>query len=112
MNLPIEFFTVNSFLTLAGATAIVWVTTSVIQYLFNGKLQAKWIAFVLSESISFIAAFALTAPSEKINLVVRGLSALFNGYLIFATPLGLNTITTKPEDVTVPGKKKTYWARW
>jgi uncharacterized membrane protein YjjP (DUF1212 family) len=112
MDLPNEFFTVNSFATLAGATAIVWVSTSVIKFLLDGKIQVKWIAFVLSELVSFLGAFYLTAPPEKISLVVRALIALINGFLIFATALGLNAITTKPDGEAVPGKKKPYWARW
>jgi len=112
MDLPNEFFTVNSFLTLAGSYGIVVIVTAAINYLIEGKIPPKWIAFVLSESISFIAAFALTAPPDKLGLAIRILVAVFNGFLIFATALGLNTITTKPEEEAVPGKKKPYWARW
>jgi uncharacterized membrane protein HdeD (DUF308 family) len=112
MNLPSEFFTVNSLLTLAGATAIVVVVTATISYLSDGKINPKWITFVLSELISFIGAFALAAPPENVDAAIRILIAFFNGCLIFATAVGLNTITTKPDGEAVPGKKKPYWARW
>ena len=112
MSLPNEFFTVNSFLTLTAATTIISVVSATINYLSDGKIKLKWIVFLLSELISFIGAFALTAAPENIDLAVRILIALFNGCLIFATTVGVNTITTKPEDVTAPGKKKPYWTRW
>jgi hypothetical protein len=112
MNLPNEFFTVSSFLTLTAATTIVSVVTATINYLSDGKIKLKWIAFLLSELISFIGAFALMAAPENVGLAVRILIALFNGCLIFATAVGLNTITTKPGEGPVTGRKKLFWARW
>ena len=111
MNLPNEFFTVNSLVTLAGATAVVVVVTATLHYLSDGKIKPKWPAFILSELISFVGALVLTAPPKNIGLAVRILIALFNGCLIFATAVGLNTITTKPASSAPTGKKKP-WARW
>jgi len=112
MNLPNEFFTVNSFLTLAGAYGIVITVTAAINYLLDGKVAPKWIAFVLSEMIAFIGAFALIVPPDNVPLLIRILIALFNGFLIFATAFGLNTITTKPAGPPAPGQKRNYWSRW
>ena len=112
MNLPNELFTVNSLLTLAGAYGIVITVTAALNFLLDGKVAPKWIAFILSEMIAFIGAFALTAPPDNIGLAIRILISLFNGFLIFATAFGLNTITTKPESVPPSGQKRAYWSRW
>jgi len=112
MSLPNEFFTVNSFLTLAGAYGIVLTVTAALNFLFDGKIAPKWIAVILSEMISFIGAFALTDPPDNVALAIRILIALFNGFLIFATAFGLNAITTKPESAPAPGQRRAYWSRW
>jgi len=112
MSLPNEFFTVAGLTTLAGSTAVVVVVTATIGYLSDGKIKPKWTAFILAELVSFVGAFALTAPPENVALAVRILIALVNGCLVFATAVGLNTITTKPPSGAPGGTRKRLWSRW
>jgi len=94
MNLPNEFFTMNSFATLSGASGIVFMATSVIKYLTNGRYNPKWLAFVMSELVSFVG-ISLAVNTKGAGLMTGIIIGLLNGMLIFATALGINTVSTK-----------------
>jgi hypothetical protein len=90
MQIPNDFFTATSIITLAGASAAVLLVTSVIGYLFNLKTSQtvkKWLSLVLSFALSFFAASLVKNKTTSIWIV-----AAFNSFLIFATATGANTI--------------------
>lgn len=90
MTIPSELFTINSFATLAGCTAIVYIVTGVIGYLLNFKTSQtikKWVSIGLSMIVAFIAA-SLTEDKTAYTWIL----AVFNGFLIFVAATGTNAI--------------------
>ncbi len=69
--------------------------TGVIGYLLDGKCNLKWLSFGLSELVSLLGV-TLAVNSDGTGFLVRVIIGLLNGTLIFATALGINTISTKP----------------
>lgn len=128
MEIPNEFFTVNSFATLSGSSAIVFIVTSVIKYLTDGKYNPKWLAFFASELVACLAVW-LSTDRELVSFII----GLLNGMLIFATALGINTVVASPQeaapsnasvksdkiiksmaaaDVTAKAPKTKFFTRW
>jgi len=87
MNIPEEFFTMQSFLTLSSASAIVFIVTSVIGYVSNGKLNLKWLSSLIAEIVGIIGVF-LKSPVSILNIFI----GILNGMLIYATAVGINTV--------------------
>ena len=95
MTVPSELFTINSFATLAGCTAIVYIVTGVIGYLLNFKTSQtikKWVSIGLSMVVAFIAA-SLTEDKTAYTWFL----AVFNGFLIFVAATGTNAIFANKE---------------
>ena len=95
MTIPSELFTINSFATLAGCTAIVYIVTGVTGYLLNFKTSQttkKWVSIGLSMLVAFIAA-SLTKDKTAYTWFL----AVFNGFLIFVAATGTNAIFANKE---------------
>jgi Ca2+/Na+ antiporter len=95
MTIPSELFTIDSFATLAGCTAIVYIVTGVIGYLMNFKTSQtikKWVSIGLSMIVAFIAA-SLTEDKTAYTWIL----AAFNGFLIFVAATGTNAIFANKE---------------
>jgi len=93
MELPNECLTLYSFATLSGSSTIVFLITSVIKYLTDGKFNPKWLAFFVAELIACLAVWLSTDKG-----VVSFIIGLLNGMLIFATAMGINTVVTSPQE--------------
>jgi FtsH-binding integral membrane protein len=97
MTIPSELFTIDSFATLAGCTAIVYIVTGVIGYLMNFKTSQavkKWLSIGLSLAVAFVAA-SLTEDKTAYTWIL----AIFNGFLIFVAATGTNAIFSSKETV-------------
>jgi len=104
MQIPNDFFTATSLATFAGATLVIWVIISSLGMLIDNKgfqNNKKWVAFGLSIVLSFVAA-ALTSSQTAWTWVI----AIPNGFLLFLTSMGTNTITSHPNQ----GKTETIAA--
>lgn len=92
MALPEEFFTTSTLFTLGGSTTAIWIITSAIGYLFEFEMSEKikkWIVFILSFAIVLIGATLVKEPN-----IVTWVVAVVNGFLVFLTALGLNTLVS------------------
>jgi Ca2+/Na+ antiporter len=95
MTIPGDFFTIGSFATLAGCTAIVYIVTGVIGYLMNFKTSQtvkKWLSIGLSMAVAFVAA-SLSEDKTAYTWIL----AVFNGFLIFVAATGTNAIFASKE---------------
>ncbi len=90
MQLPNEFYTIETLFTLTGATTGVWVITSVIGYLIPGLSSniKKWLGLVLAFVFVFLGVAFGQDKSPLIWVV-----AFVNSFLVYLTAVGANTIT-------------------
>jgi hypothetical protein len=88
MSFPQELFTTQSMLTLGGATAGTVVVCNGLQAAFN--FNPKWLALAVSLAIALVGAFGLSDSSG--HYVSTGFIAVLNGFLIYCTALGANTV--------------------
>jgi len=86
MGIPTEFYTIESFATLTGATSIVLISTNALNYAFN--LNPRFIALFLSILISYIGLLS-KGLTNNFELFI----GLFNGFLIYCTAIGASQIT-------------------
>jgi len=99
MQIPNEFFTVTSFGTLGGSTAAVFVITSGVGYFMSADKSLKYKKFI-SLALSFVCAFvAASLVSDKTWLT--WLVAFVNGWLIFLTAVGVNSVAKSPVAITL-----------
>jgi hypothetical protein len=89
MQLPTEFFSQSTILTLAGASGAVYAVTSAIQHAIG--FNPRWFALLLSIVLGIGGAAALQAPTWLDYIV-----GLVNGCLIYCTAVGINSISAKP----------------
>jgi hypothetical protein len=90
MDIPKEFYTPATLGTLTGSATAVWIITSVIGYVLepkDSKKLKKWLGLVLSLALSLLGASQLTEHTLMIWVV-----AVVNGFLIYLTAVGANTI--------------------
>jgi hypothetical protein len=80
-----EFFTLDSFKSLAGSSGAVWVSCAVINSVFG--FNPKWLGL----GISVIIALTVCITQKKKSIKYYAI-ALLNGMLIYSTAVGLNTI--------------------
>jgi len=94
MEFPKEFFTTNTLFTLSGSSVAVWIITSVIGDLMgiNQKFK-KWIGLILS---LILALLGVTLLEDRPWLT--WLVAVVNGFLIYLTAVGVNTVASPPTD--------------
>jgi hypothetical protein len=92
--LPKDFFTITTFGTLAGSTGAVYVLCGTAQSL-SIKVDPKWLAFITSILISYIAAFISNTEG---NAIAKYAIAFLNGCLIYLTAAGSNTLLAPRKD--------------
>lgn len=82
-----SFFTMESLMTLQGATAACLLVPNVAAYLIGPACDAyrKWISLVVAFGIAFMTAFFAETP-----LWSKWVLAFLNGLLIFASAVGIN----------------------
>jgi hypothetical protein len=83
-QLPNEFFTLQSMLTLTGSTGIVFVVANGLKVAFNWN--AKWLGLALSELIS-IFGVAFTGGHGLDYFI-----GVINGFLIFSAAAGVSSM--------------------
>jgi uncharacterized membrane protein YqgA involved in biofilm formation len=102
MAIPQDFYTTATLFSLSGSASAVWIITSVIGYLLESKASKqfkRWFGFILSITISILGA-AFVNEQQPLTWVV----AVVNGFLIYTSAIGANTITEKA--ATVGGQRK------
>ena len=97
MDVPTEFYTPQSILTLTGATGAVYVISAGLQHAFN--FNPRWFALAISLVLAVAGAYATQPP-----VVGSYLIAIVNGFLIYCTAVGVNSVTAKPGDSAAVSK--------
>jgi hypothetical protein len=80
--IPNSFFTSESFVSLAGSAAIVFVVCNALQAAFN--FNPRWLALAISEAVAFYGTWA----SGNSHVPSDYFISLLNGCLIFITANG------------------------
>jgi len=80
-------FTLTSLVSLQGAAAASLIVPNVLTYLIGASFKPyeKWVAFAIAMLLSLLT--ALLAPSPDFT---KWIVAVFNGFLIFASAIGIN----------------------
>jgi hypothetical protein len=84
-TLPQEFFTLQSMLTLGGASTATWLVCNVLQHVAN--FNPRWLALVLAE------AFAIFGTYQHAHVPSDVVVAIINGFLIYSSAVGIAQIT-------------------
>lgn len=90
MTIPNDFFTVTSLGTLAGASAAVFIVTSIVGSFINATSSQNF-KKIASLVLSFILAY-LAASLIEDKSVTTWIVAFFNACLIYMTATGVNAI--------------------
>ncbi|MFN0177061.1 MAG: hypothetical protein ACKVU0_20635 [Saprospiraceae bacterium] len=85
MEIPNEFFTLQSMLTLSGATAVTYIVSNSLQHAFN--FNPKWLALVIAVAITLFGVYQNNGSGSDYFI------ALINGFLVYATTIGIVTLT-------------------
>jgi membrane protein YdbS with pleckstrin-like domain len=82
-----SFFTMESLMTLQGATAACLLVPNVVAYLIGPECDKyrKWISLLVAFGIAFMTAFFAETPIWS-----KWVLAFLNGLLIFASAVGIN----------------------
>lgn len=102
MAIPQDFYTTDTLFSLQSSATAVWIITSVIGYLFESKVSKqikKWLGLILSIALS-ISRATLVEEQQPLTWVV----AVVNGFLIYTSAVGANTIMGKA--ATARGRRK------
>jgi uncharacterized membrane protein YqgA involved in biofilm formation len=105
MGLPNDFYTISSLFTLSGSSMAIWIITSVLGDLFKRRIKKetkKWIALALSFVFSLLGATLLTDRNLLVWVV-----AIVNGFFIYFTAIGLNTLTSQESTRRASSIRKT-----
>ncbi|ESZ02618.1 hypothetical protein NKH92_23385 [Mesorhizobium sp. M0871] len=96
--MPQELFTLATLGTLAGATGATVIVGNTIQSVAN--YGAKWLSLVIAELIIVAVAFFAGATDVSAYFV-----ALLNGCLVYASAIGLNTMTSPAQPLGSPSPR-------
>jgi len=110
---PNTFFTNESFFSLAGATAIVFVVCNTVQRVFN--FNPKWLALLLSEIVAIIGTWSAARQHVPSDYFI----AVLNGCLIYSAAGGGTAVvssaeTGHPKAIGDPGRpaQRTFLSPW
>ena len=95
MDIPNDFYTAATLFSLSGSSTAVLIITSVIGYLLEPKDSRsikKWVGLFLSIVLALLGVTQLK-ETETLTWVV----AIVNGFLIYLTAVGANTIIAHVE---------------
>ena len=93
-HVPAEFFTVQSMLTLTGATGATYVICNGLQHAFN--FNPRWLALAIALAISMFGTY-LNASRASDYFV-----GIVNGFLIYCTAVGATQVTAPRADRGTP----------
>jgi hypothetical protein len=94
MELPKEFFTLQSMLTLAGATGATFVVANGIQRAFD--YNPKWLALAIAEVIAISGVYFSAGQGSDYFVGV------INGFLIYCTAAGATSAVGQGPQGAVP----------
>lgn len=110
--MPSTFFTNESFFSLAGATAIVFVVCNTLQRVFN--FNPKWLALLLSEIVAVFGAWSTARQHVPSDYFI----AVLNGCLIYSAAGGGTAIASSTEagqqkGASVQGpRRRSFLSHW
>jgi hypothetical protein len=92
-------FTLDSLLSLQGAAAAALLVPNVLAYLIGPGFQSyeKWVAFVIAMGLALWTAYR--APKKDSS---KWLLAILNGFLIFASAIGVNQAAATASATSAP----------
>ena len=117
-TIPNELLNPNNPMNLAVASSLTFIITNTLAYVFAWK--AKWIGLLIAIIIS-LAASLISSEPIKTPLVTGIIFILFNGFIIYASAVGLSVITKQPKRQRSEHKfkagqtsaiNKTFFNRW
>ncbi len=94
--LPNSFFTSESFLSLAGSAAIVFVVCSTVQTVFD--FNPRWLGLAVAEVVAFFGTWASGNSHVPSDYFV----SVLNGCLIFTTATGGNGLASAAKEAGRP----------
>jgi hypothetical protein len=94
--MPSTFFTNESFFSLAGATAIVFIVSNAIQRAFN--YNPKWLALLLAQVVSIFGLWSTNRSHVPSDYFV----AILNGCLIYSAAGGGTAIASSVAETGQP----------
>jgi hypothetical protein len=106
-------FTLTSLLSLQGAAAACLLVPNVLTFLVgaNFKPYEKWVAFAIAMVLALVSAFIASEAS-----ILKWLVAVFNGFLIFASAIGVNEMAARTGGAALktlsPGAKPSFFHSW
>lgn len=110
--MPEQFFTAESMLTLAGATAITMIITNSMQHAFN--FNPKWFGFVIAFLISIAGVIVIGDHTVAAYFI-----GVINGFFIYANSAGIMQMAGnqngQPSRDTMAGsvdKRRKFFDRW
>jgi hypothetical protein len=117
-QIPNEFFTPQSMLTLTGATGIVFVVTNGLKVAFD--FDPKWLGLVLSELVAVLG--VVFSGGRGVDYFI----GVINGFLIFSAAAGVSSMggaagpTSKgvvvdaaaPRAGAITGRRRRFVSSW
>lgn len=92
MELPNEFFTLQSMLTLSGATGATFIVANGFQRAFD--FNPKWLALAIAQVISLAGVYLSEGGGSDYFVGV------INGFLIYCTAAGASSVVGHPDTQT------------
>ena len=86
---PVQFLTLETLFSAAGATTSVITVTSVLNSLLR-KFPARWFALVFSVCLTVIGIGVLGQPYRPATVFL----AVINGLVVYAAAVGVNNVST------------------
>lgn len=98
-------FSQTSLLSLQGSAAASLIVPNVIKYLVSSmpKTAIKWISFIIALGLSFLVAYIATETG-----FIKWVLAFFNGFLIFASAMGINQAAAGGADL----QSRSFFSSW
>ncbi|MBI1788646.1 MAG: hypothetical protein HYR60_13985 [Acidobacteria bacterium] len=104
MELPHDFFTPQSALTLSGATTMTYVVASGCQAAFN--FNPRWLALAIAIAITAFGTW--NAHGGPVDYVF----AIVNGFLVFLSAVGISATVPEKKSRSFGETKRGFFARW
>lgn len=113
MNDAAGLFTMSSLATLQGGAAAAIIVPNVIGYLVGPSFETgrKWVSFGVALIVAFLAAGLATGVGWE-----KWILAIFNGFLIFASAMGINeassSLANSEGGSTETGPPRRFFFTW
>jgi hypothetical protein len=103
-----SLFTLTSLLSLQGSAIATMLIPNVLGYLIGASFNPlrKWVAFAIAMLLSLLVAYVATS-SDATKWIV----AVFNGFLVFASAVGINQTGSGGQGVLL-GANNRFFRSW